>query len=57
VPAWLVLLWLGLFIWGIVIMAHILRHALSTSLGVGVLYSLAYVLLYWNLSGWLQPVS
>ena len=56
-PAWLVLLWLGLFIWGIVIMAHILRHALSTSLGVGVLYSLAYVLLYWNLSGWLQPVS
>ena len=55
-PAWLVLLWLGLFIWGIVIMAHILRHALSTSLGVGVLYSLAYVVLYWTLSGWLQPV-
>ncbi len=55
-PAWLVLLWLGLLIWGIVIMAHILRHALSTSLGVGVLYSLAYVVLYWTLSGWLQPV-
>ena len=56
-PVWLVLLWLGLFIWGIVIMAHILRQTLSTSLGVGVLYSLAYVLLYWTLSGWLQPVS
>ena len=56
-PAWLVLLWLGLFIWSVVIMAHILRQALSTPLGVGVLYSLAYVFLYWTLSGWLQPVS
>ena len=56
-PPWLGLLWLGLFIWGIAVMAHILRQALSTSLGVGVLYSLAYVMLYWTLSGWLQPVS
>ena len=56
-PGWSWLLWLVLFIWGIVIMAHILRHALSTSLGVGCLYSLAYVMLYWTLSGWLQPVS
>jgi hypothetical protein len=56
-PGWLGLLWLGLFIWGIVVTAHIFRQALSTSLGVGVLYSLAYVLLYWTLSGWLQPVS
>ncbi|MFO1434001.1 MAG: hypothetical protein U1F76_28570 [Candidatus Competibacteraceae bacterium] len=56
-PVWLVLLWLGLFIWSIVIMAYILRHALSTSLGIGMLYSLAYVVLYWFLSGWFQPVN
>lgn len=56
-PGWLWPLWLGLFIWGIVIMAHILRHALSTSMGIGVLYSLSYVILYWTLSGWLQPVT
>ncbi|MDX1655159.1 MAG: hypothetical protein R3310_08085 [Candidatus Competibacteraceae bacterium] len=40
------LLYLGLLGWSIAVMAHILRHALSTSLAIGVLYTLGYLLAF-----------
>ena len=42
-----VLLWLGLLIWSIVIMGHILQQALSTSRAAGVSLALAYIFLSW----------
>lgn len=46
------LLLLGLMLWSIAVMAHILRHAFDTSLGIGLLYALGYTLLSWMLTGW-----
>jgi len=36
------LLWLGLLLWSLVVLGHILRHALSTSLVVGLIMGLTY---------------
>ncbi|MDQ2694316.1 MAG: hypothetical protein M3Z21_02860 [Pseudomonadota bacterium] len=38
------LLFLLLLLWNIAVFAHILRHALSTSRGMGLLYTLGYVI-------------
>ena len=45
VPRVLSLIWLFLLIWNLLVMAHIMRHALSTSLFVGLGVSLLYALL------------
>ncbi|HHW76176.1 MAG TPA: hypothetical protein GX399_03950 [Xanthomonadaceae bacterium] len=49
------LLLLVLMVWSIAIMAHILRHALDTSIWVGALYALGYTFLSWTLTGWIGP--
>ena len=45
VPALLQSLWLLLLLWNLVIMAHIIRHALSSSFAIGFGISLLYALL------------
>lgn len=42
VPAMAAYAWLGLSLWGLTLAGHIFRHALDTSLGVGVLVALGY---------------
>jgi hypothetical protein len=37
------LLDLGLLTWNVVVMAHILRHALDTSFAFGIIFALAYI--------------
>ena len=39
------LAYLGLVIWNIMIMGHILRHALDTGFGIGVLFALTYIVI------------
>jgi hypothetical protein len=53
-PSLLLLAMLG---WSITVIAHILRHAFETSLGLGILYALGYTLLSWTLTGWIGPPS
>lgn len=43
--ALLVILYLTLIIWSLAIMGHILRHALDTTMGVGVLFAIIYILI------------
>jgi GAF domain-containing protein len=50
------LLYFFLFGWNIAVLAHIVRQALSFTLGGGLLCALGYILLYWTLSDWLYPV-
>ena len=45
VPAPLLSLWLLLLLWNLIIMAHIIRHALSSSFAIGFGISLLYALL------------
>ena len=45
VPAPLVSLWLLLLLWNLFVMAHIIRHALSSSFAIGFGISLLYALL------------
>ncbi len=42
VPAMAVYAWLGLSLWGLMISAHIFRHALNITLGLGVCVTLLY---------------
>jgi hypothetical protein len=49
------LLMLGLMVWSVAIIAHILRHALDTSVWAGALYALGYTVLSWTLAGWMGP--
>lgn len=44
VPVLLTLFWLLLLVWNLLVMAHIMRHALSSSFPVGLGVSLLYVL-------------
>lgn len=44
-PFALTLVWLLLSFWNLVVSAHIIRHALSTSLAIGVAMALLYVLI------------
>jgi hypothetical protein len=41
----LVILYLILIIWSLAIMGHILRHALDTTMGVGVVFAIFYILI------------
>ena len=45
VPVILTLFWLLLLVWNLLVMAHIMRHALSSSLAIGLGVSLLYVLI------------
>jgi hypothetical protein len=45
VPATLLSLWLLLLLWNLIVMAHIIRHALSSSFAIGFGVSLLYALL------------
>ena len=44
-----------LVVWNVAAIAHVLRHALSSSYGGAVLYALGYLLLSWGISDWLVP--
>ncbi len=44
-----------LMIWNVAVLGHILRHALSTSLGVGVLLAIGYMLISLTVLGALFP--
>ncbi len=41
----ILLFYLLLLVWNVVIMGHILRHALDTSLGAGVIFAIIYILI------------
>ena len=41
----LVILYLSLIIWSLAIMGHILRHALDTTMGVGIVFAIIYILI------------
>ncbi len=49
------LLMLGLMVWSVAIIAHILRHALGTTVWAGAMYALGYTILSWTLAGWIGP--
>ncbi|MCI0400976.1 MAG: hypothetical protein L0Z68_06710 [Gammaproteobacteria bacterium] len=51
------LILLLLVIWNVVIMAHILRHALSTSFGIGLLLSVGYLWIIISTLNALFPVA
>jgi len=55
VPVLLTLSWLALLVWNLLVMGHILRHALSSSFPVGLGAALLYVLLSMQVIGWLFP--
>ena len=44
-----------LMVWSIAVIAHILRHALSSSYAVGILLALLYAIVSWNLGALLFP--
>lgn len=44
------LLWLVIAIWYVVVLAHILRHAMSLTFALGMVFSMIYIALSWNLS-------
>ena len=52
VPA---LLFLGWLIWSLAVVAHVLRHALSTSVAMAVLYTLGYLVISVVVATWLFP--
>lgn len=49
------LLLVALLVWNIAVLAHIMRHALSTRLAVGVLSALTYTYLSYQALVWLFP--
>jgi asparagine N-glycosylation enzyme membrane subunit Stt3 len=51
------LLLLVLFIWSIVVLGHILRHAFEISFNLGIGIALLYTLLAWSIMGHLFPVA
>jgi hypothetical protein len=51
----LLYLWLLLLVWNLLVAGHILRHALSTSLGIGVGVALLYALFSMQCVNWLFP--
>ena len=54
-PAFITVLWLLLLVWNLLVMAHIMRHALSSSLAVGLGVSLLYVLVSKQIIGAIFP--
>jgi len=53
----LTLVWLALLVWSVVVMGHVLRHALSASFSTGVALSLLYTVASIALVGMLIPPS
>lgn len=53
--ALILMVYMVLLIWSIAIMGHILRHALETSMGFGVLFALVYIVITSILIGVLVP--
>lgn len=51
------LLLLVLFIWSIVVLGHIIRHAFELPLNIGIAAALLYNLIAWNLMSLLFPVA
>ena len=51
------LLLLLLIFWSILVLGHILRHAFSVPLNVGIAIGVAYTLFSWNLLALLFPVA
>lgn len=43
-PVFLSVVWMALLLWNLVVSAHIMRHALSTSFAIGLAVSVLYVL-------------
>jgi hypothetical protein len=41
--------------WAVAVMAHVLKHAFSTSRVIGVLYAVAYIAISWTLFDWILP--
>jgi len=41
----ILMVYLALLIWNIVIMGHILRHAMETTLGVGIVFAMIYLVI------------
>lgn len=56
VPAMAMYAWAGLSVWGLMVSAHIFRHALGTSLGLGVCATLLYEILLIIVVGMLGSV-
>jgi len=52
----LLYVWLLLLVWNLLVAGHILRHALSTSLGIGVGVALLYALFSMQCINWLFPL-
>lgn len=50
-----VLLFWGLLGWSVAVTVHILHHALATSRGLALAYTLGYLILSWTVLGWLAP--
>jgi hypothetical protein len=44
-----IILWLAVFMWNLIVVAHIIRHALSKPFGVGVFISIAYTVIIFNI--------
>ena len=51
------LLFLGLIIWHISVVAHVLHHALSSNRWVGLLYALGYYFISWTVMDLLFPLA
>lgn len=43
--------------WNVAVAAHIFRHALSVSMGMGVLFAIGYIIVALGLSGLVSPVG
>ena len=51
----ILMIYLALLIWNIVIMGHILRHAMETSLGVGIVFAMIYLVITSTLISFVIP--
>ena len=51
------LLFLGLIIWHISVVAHVLHHALSSNRWIGLLYALGYYFISWTVMDFLFPLT
>ena len=43
--------------WNVAVAAHIFRHALNVSMGMGILFAVGYTLISMSLSGFIAPVE
>jgi len=57
VPLLVSVFWLCLFVWNLLVVAHIMRHALSSSLAVGIGVAVMYALINIQIIGALFPAQ